>query len=237
MSYEYSYAQALNAVSRTQPAIIEDQYATLACNMATSLIWDATDWRESTAVLPPFYLQPGEQDHGPPLGIVPSDFMGVRRAQVQMYNGQVLGELAVSQNLNEVYWLGLPSSISYENQKAAFRLYPRVPYGYGAPNYFVSGTYKRKAVQITNATLEAKLPLDDKYFQIWIEALRWAYYVLRGDPKAGRIQMQNGQTFYEGQIAIAKNFIAEAVAVQETNEGEHRIHPARPLVAPRIRGW
>lgn len=235
MAYTYTYAQALNAVTRNVPKVLEDQYSAIACNMAMSLIWDAADWRESVEMLPPFYLQPGDQDHGPPLAIVPDDFQGLRRAQIQDYTGRVYVDLAVSQNLNECYVKTIPTAISYESNKKAFRLYPRVSNGYGAPTYMVTGTYKKKAVQITNSTLNTLLPLDDKYFDVWIEAIRWAFFVLDGNQRAGALTIQDGRKVYTGQLATVMNLIDRAVGIQETNDGENRIHPARPLVFPR--GW
>lgn len=235
MAETYSYSQALNVAAKQLPKILEDQYAALACNFATSLVWDAADWDESLAALPPFYLQPGEQDHGPPLPLVPSDFEGLRRAQIQDYQGQVYVEvLAVSQNLNETWVQGVPTSISYEAAKKAFRLFPRVPNGYCAPVYFVTGTYKKRAVQITNSTLDALLPLDDKYFFIWVEALRWAFFQLSGDSKAGEVTIQDGRKVYTGQLAKVMHLVELHAAIRDANSGEHRLSPSAPLVRPRF---
>ena len=235
----YTYAEALNVVARQLPKVLEDQYAAVACNLATTKIWDAKDWNESIKRLPPFYLIGGEQDHGPPQPIVPTDYQGLRRVQVQHVNGQVLGQLHVAQNLNEVWHEGLPEMISYEAAKRAFRLYPRVQRGYGAPNYFVTGTYKRLAPQITNSTLDTALPLKDKYFHVWLEGLRYAFYSLSGDPKAGRVSVQSGQRIFDGQMGVLNLAIHEAAATENLNQGEHAIFPSRPLANPRGygRGW
>jgi hypothetical protein len=231
----YTYAQALNIVGGQLKAITEDKYAAVACNLATTKVWMAKDWRESLATLPPFYLIPGEQDHGPPLPTVPEDFQGLRRAQIQRYTGEVIAELSPTQNLNEVYWPGVPNRISYEAVKRCFRLYPRVPQGFCAPNYFVTGTYKTLPTQITNATLNTALPLKDEYFNVWLESLRYAFYVLSGDPKAGQVTVQQGRRSANGQLARMLMEIEDAAGNEGINDGDHAIHPSEGLVSPRGR--
>ena len=229
----YNYSTALNVVARKVPKIVEDQYAAAACNLATSKVWDAFDWPESLAALPPFYLIPGQQDHGPPQPVVPTDFGGLRRAQIQRYNGEVVRDLKVVRQTNEVFEQGVPVTISYEDVKRAFRLYPRVPLGWGAPGYFVTGTYKTLPTQLTPETLTTVLPLKEKYFPMWLEALRYAFYVLDGSDAAGGVTFSNGQPSYNGQYARMMKEIHEARAAEAANLGAHRIYPERALVPSR----
>jgi hypothetical protein len=231
----YTYAEALNIVGRALPKVLEDQYSAVICNLATSEIWASIDWNLTMEALPPFYLIGGEQDHGPPQPVVPTDFMALRRAQIQRLSGEVLADLHVAANLNEVRLCGMPDMISYEAVKRAFRLYPRVPHGYGAPNYFVTGTYKKTPVQITNSTLQTALPLgDDSDFAMWLEAIRYAYYKLSGDQsRAGSVQMQGGRLAVTGQLAVMQMEIKAAAQEELRNRGEHAFHPNKPLASPR----
>lgn len=230
----YTYAQALDALTQKLPAVAEDRYATLACNFATNFIWDAADWHESLVALPPFYLQPGEQDHGPPLPLVPTDYQGLRRVSLQKYDGTVIiPDIHVVANLNETSTPGLPESISYDGTKNCFRIYPRVPGGYGAPEYFITGTYKKTPTQITNATLSTAIPFKDKYFPLWIEAIRYAFYVLTSHPAAGRMSLQNGMWQADGQLALVKQMLRDTSYNEGLNKGEQNIFPERPLAPGR----
>jgi hypothetical protein len=230
----YTYADVLNIVGRTLPKVVEDQYSAVACNLATKEIWDAADWPRTLTTLPPFYLIGGEQDHGPPQPLVPDDFQGLRRAQIQHIDGSVISDLHVAMNLNEVWSVGMPNMISYECVKRGFRLHPRVPHGYEAPYYFVTGTYKKAPVQITNSTLQTELPLfDDSNLSMWLEALRYAYYKLSGSSSAGTVQIQNGRMAETGQLAVMRAEIRDVAAVEARNRGEQAIHPNKPLAMPR----
>jgi hypothetical protein len=235
MSGTRTYSQALNVAAKQLPKLLEDQYSALACNLAMLLVWDAADWHESVADLPPFYLQGGEQDHGAPLPIVPEDFRGLRRAAIQDHTGRVIVPvLANSQNLNETWVQAVPTAISFEASRNAFRLYPRVPSGFTSPVYMVTGTYKKTFPEVTNETLDNLLPLEDNYFFLFVEALRWAFWQLSSNTKdAGTVVIQDGRKVYTGQLGVVMNMIDHVVGIQETNNGEHRLHPAAPLVRGR----
>lgn len=230
----YTYTQALDALTQKLPALAEDRYSALACNFATNMIWDAADWNESLVALPPFYLQPGEQDHGPPIPIVPTDYQGLRRVQLQRPDGTVvIPDIHPTANLQETTVPGPPQSISYEASKNAFRVYPRVPQGYGAPEYIITGTYKKLPTQITNSTLATAIPFKDKYFPLWIEAIRYAFFVLTADQRAGRISFQNGFSQADGQLAVVRQMIRDVSFNEGLNKGEHNIFPERALAPGR----
>src|SRR5574341_1952942 len=82
MAATYTYADVLNVIRPMSASGAEDRLAATICNVATAFIWNGYDFRETLGELPAFYLIPNEQDHGPPFSVVPSDFIGLRKADL-----------------------------------------------------------------------------------------------------------------------------------------------------------
>lgn len=233
MGITYTYFDVLTMVGKTMPKAAEDQFAATACNLATNLIWDQYDWRESLVELPPFYLLPNEQDHFLPPITLPTDFMGLREARMARYTEGAIAKIpmAVVANLELTHIKNIPHSIAYQASRACFRLFPRVPKNVGSPTWFVEGTYKKKpGTPITNATLDTLLPFDDKYIHVMVECVRWALMMLSGNQNAGQAQMNGPQMIYSGQLANAMSAIEMMATDQGVNDGDIRIAPSSALV-------
>lgn len=233
MAKTLRYTDVLDVAGKGLPKRLEDNFASMAANSGTNLVWYAYDWRESLKVLPPFYLVAGEQDHTIPPAIVPTDFHGLRKAVLSRYTQGAITkmELDVIRDLFPTHIKAVPNAISYEPSVSGFRVHPRVPDNVGAPEWFIEGTYKCRPTLITNSTLSTLLPFDDMYFNVQVEAVRWAMLMLSGSPNAGTTQVQNGATAHTGQLATAISFIEMMAAQEGINSGDINIHPAEPLVA------
>ncbi len=240
MAATYTYADALNFLQPQIPAVTQDQKAAAICNIATNLIWNAFDWRETIEVLPPFWLSPWVQDYGAPVVAVPSDFLGLREAQLTDISSIPPRHypMRVLKFLEPTHRLQLPESISYEPSVASFRVFPRVPDGLGASRWKIDGVYKKRPtlVTATNYTATA-LPFDDLYFQVWLEVLRWAGFSATGDQRAGAaMQLPNGSVQYSGQLATAMSFIHAMAANEGFNLGDTTVAPSEGL-ANGSDGW
>jgi len=232
MAKTFTYTDVLTVIGKSLPKAIEDQFSSLAANIGTNLIWYGFDWRDSIKTLPPFYLIANEQDHNIPLATVPSNFHGLRKCQLRHYTEGAIAEfdLFIAKDLLVTHIKAIPHSISYEPTVAGFRVFPRVPANIGAPEWFIEGTYKSRPTKITNATLNTVLPFDDMYFNVMVEAVRWAFLMLSGSPQAGQVQMQNGQIIRSGQIANALAAIEQMATQEGINDGDVRIYPNEALV-------
>lgn len=233
MSNTYTYADALNFVRPQVPAVAEDQKAASICNIGTNLIWNAQDWRETIKALPPFWLTPWVQDYGPPLVAVPSDFLGLRTAQLSdlSSNPPAHHPMKVMKFLEPTHMIALPRVIAYEPSVRGFRVFPRTPSGLGGGRFKIDGTYKIKPTMLTASNYTATtLPFDDLYFQVWIEVLRWAAFSASGDQRAGSaVVSPSGQVVYSGQLGTAMAMINRMAANEGFNLGENIIAPAEPL--------
>lgn len=229
----YTWADVLSIAMRKSSRNIVDDYGTYIANMTLNWVWDKFDWRESIATLPTFYLVPNEQDYGAPTVVIPSDFYGLRWANlVRIDNVPPYRQpLAIIKDLQTTHIRYLPHAIGYVPEKQAFRLYPRVPDNIGSPVYLVEGVYKKRPTLLTASNLVTTLlPFDDIYFQMWIETAKWVLYQSENDPRAGVITSSNGVINATGQAATMMDMI-EWVASREGLElGDPVIAPAEPLV-------
>jgi hypothetical protein len=234
MAATYKVADALNIVSRQLGRQVEDDYATHIANVAMNKIWLAYDWRETIAALPPFYLIAGEQTFGPPSYAVPADFLGLRMAYAaRTFNPTDRIELTPLADLRLTGAKAFPRNIGYDAATRSFIVFPRVPDGIGSTSWIVDGTYKKKPVKITPEKLQTTvIPWDDLYFDVYVNALKWAAWDAAGDQRAGEIQYSGGRSVMTGQLGRMHALIDEMAEREGLNNGDPSIAPSSPLVAP-----
>jgi len=232
MAITYKYLDALNAAGKVIPRIVEDDQAAFLCNEATNEVWSRYDWRESVVQLPPFYLVPNEQDHGPPSVAVPADFLGLRMAYLVRLTSSppTRSELLVMRDVRLTQVRALAHAIGYEPARKSFRLYHRVPSNIGASDYMVDGEYKKRPTKITSTIIASTdLPFDDLYFGVMVEALKWAAWKAAGDGRAGQIQVQGGRALLAGQRAVLQERIDWMAANEGLELGDPQIAPSEPI--------
>lgn len=236
----YTYGDALATLIASNPRAVDDAFGARAANVANSMFWYHTDWRETLADLPPFWLQPNEQDHGPPAVIVPSDFSGLR----QVYCVEISGDsqrrwpLKVQRDVELTHQHDLPTRIQYMPTTLAFRLWPRVPHSASSPQYLVNGTYKKSPTRVTAGTLHnTNLPWADDQFHVFVSCLQWALYFLSGDGRAGQVVKSSGGHQYTGQLAVVMHLLDSEAESEMLDQGEQGLAPEEPLVQPWAYGF
>ena len=211
MAYTYYYSDAVTALQDIIKRSVEEEKASILCNIATNKIWSRYDWRESLAKLPPFYLIPLMQDYGQPFTVVPSDLLGLREVYwVRTTATPPAREpVTVFRDLPETHIRSLPHAIcvlpaiNLPATKPKFRVFPRIPDNIGSTDYMIDGTYKKRPTKITQANMQTSLlPWDDIYFNTFLETLKWACWQLAGDGRAGAVQVDRGNSVYTGQMAV-----------------------------------
>jgi len=219
MAKTYTYADVLNAIQKQVPRSTEDVNAATICNMAQNMIWNAYDWRESLAELPPFFLIPNVQDYYKPFYNLPDDFHGLRKAFLTRTVSvpPFRQELSVIKDLRITHARYVPHAIGYLPEFHGLRVFPRFPENSGATDWMIEGTYKKKPVKISASNLSNTLPFDDVYFQVWIEAAKWASFSLAGDPREDK-QWQ--------KMVIAIQGMAENEGLEL---GDPSLYPSEPF--------
>jgi len=234
MAKTITFGQALDLIRSHVSPKYEDGFAASICNIATAKAWEVYDFRETLADLPPFYPTPGGQYHGAPAVVIPSDFMGLREAYLVYLasNPPRYQPLPIVKFLKDTGVESIPRDICYDPKLCSFKLFPRVTQSVGAPQWIVTGTYKRKPPRVTaenyNTTL---LPFDDMYLYNFLEVMKWAAFNLSGDPRAGEIAAdKNGNYRATGQCAKAIAALADMAANEGLELGDPAIAPAEGLV-------
>jgi hypothetical protein len=212
------------AVLAAQPGVrstIVEALGSTICNMAMSRIWNAADWRESITKLPPFFLIGQEQDYYAPQITKPPDYYGLRECRV-IYMGESIPyrteQLTVAQDLALTDMEGTPTAICYQRSNNGFRVFPRPPANYGCTDWAIEGTYKKHPTKITGATIPtALIPWDDTYFDVVVQAVKWAYAHVSGSPNAPQLVQE---------LALYVNDMAER---EGFNMGNPQIAPGESL--------
>lgn len=241
MAITYTYEDVITAVARNFPRMVESDSGALVANQAIYEIWKRYDWRESLAVLPPFYLIPNEQDHGRPAVTVPADFLGLRMAYLTRLNSTPAYRSRIQpvKDLELTDVRGLPTCMGYETATRCFRVFPRVPVNMGAPDWIVQGEYKTRPTKLTATIMSSTLlPFDDIHVYNMMEVFKWSGLSLAGDPRAGGVQMNsNGAAQYVGQYAIAMHAIDQMAETEGLELGDVVLAPSEPLVNTSRTMW
>ena len=229
----YTWRDVMDIAGRKAGRSLTDDLAAHICNITLNWVWDKYDWRESLTTLPPFYLAPLVQDYGAPQLVIPSDYYGLRYANLVRIDASppTRQPLEIIKDLMPTHVRYLPHAICYVSDKQAFRVFPRIPDNIGSPTYLVEGQYKNRPTLITAGTLTTLLPFDDIYLEMWIETMKWVMWTVDSDPRAGQITLSNGSLAATGQAAIMMNMIDWVASREGLELGEPTISPAEPLVS------
>jgi hypothetical protein len=231
MAKTYTYGDVLSLIATQIPKVTEEDKAVFILNMALNKVWKRYDWPESIAPLPPFSLTPGEQDHGSPQASVPSDFYGLREANLVELCGlpATRTPLHIHRNIPLTDFTGPTREISWEPSVAAFRLHPRVPLSWGSPLYMVDGKYKIRPTKLTSSVIHSTvLPFDDMYIDMWVAVAKWAAWDLAGNPQAGSVVYSARGVSFDGQLAKAMSAIDQMASDAGLLLGDGTVSPSEP---------
>ncbi|MHA2642896.1 MAG: hypothetical protein V2G41_09645 [bacterium JZ-2024 1] len=229
----YTYAEAFQISNLETAREIEASRQVDILNLANGLIWRLFNWRWAIAALPPFWLIPHEQDYGAPQVAVPDDFWGLQKAVLVSVSGDSAthSPIRIVHELESTFLSGIPDAISYVRDKRAFRVFPRAGANVGCPTYLIEGSYKKLPQTITRSNYQTtSLPSPDHHIHMWIEAIKWAYYAIAKDQRAGAAQTYpNGMTAYSGQLGTAVAAAQECAKEDGLHQGDQLIYPSEPL--------
>lgn len=232
MAATYKVGDAFNLLLTKMKTPDLSPFAATICDEALSEIWNAYDWRGSLAELPPFYLQALEQDYGPPLSAVPSDFGQLREAWYRdVHSNCAIQDLAVRANLKKTDRTGMPEDISYEPEVISFRVYPMPGSGMQPNRYQIEGRYKKRHTKVVTTNINSLvLPWDDQYFYVYRRVLHWKALEEIGSPLAGQITYYpDGSVAANGAAASAWNAVQEMVRREGGADAPENLAPSEEL--------
>ncbi len=220
MASTYSYTDVADMVAQGMPSLARQGNIAMLLDATNSWIWNFQDWRQSLVKLQPWFLAPGQQDYKAPNAPIPSDFLGLRKAELVYTLTQPpfhYPPLDCDRVLYATAWQGRPEAICYEPSIQAWRMFPRVPLGIGPTDYQVEIVYKKLPTKVTAANMGVlTLPWEDSYLPVFETGLRWR--AMASTPGASRNDVQ---ALY-GEFLRELNRMAANEAV---NLGDESLHP------------
>lgn len=213
----YTWGDVMAHVGQFANRNFETGFAAMVADRAQSTLWNAADWKETIADLPPFFLVPQEQDYGPPVALIPADFKGFRQAYmvVTINNPPVRFPLTIDRFLQLTEINGQINAISYERSLRKFRVFPRPSANLCSPWYVVDGNYKQKPTKLTPANYaNTPLPWDDQYFDTVVAVAQLKFYDLTKDFQK-----------FQNQWPITEYLVQKMMADEALNTGDQMISP------------
>ncbi len=150
MARRITFGKLIAAIRHDVPRVQDVNFASELVADIITTVWNAQDFRETLAQLPPFYLVGDMQDYGAPVFTVPTDFQALRAAS--------LVKLTYSDNevVRNVYPLLVktrqaplkrygqrPELVSFEPQENCFRIFPVLGSSTPTNEWLVEGVYKK----------------------------------------------------------------------------------------------
>lgn len=223
MASTYTYADVLDFVGQGSPRLQQNSFGAMMMDQVNSYVWNWQDWRISLVKLLPFFLVPGQQDYGAPNAPIPSDFLGLRKAELIYTLTQPpfhYPPLHIDRVLYSTAWQGRAEAFSYEPSIGKWRVYPRVPLGIGPTDWQIEVVYKKLPTKVTTANMaQLTLPWDDIYFSVFETGLRWKLAETSG-ASADDIQKR---------FVLFRAELDRMAANEAVNLGDEGLSPSEPF--------
>lgn len=230
----YTWQDAINFVGKYVKGVPTSALDATAADTVDATIWRAWFWKWSMKNLTPILLVNNTQDYT----IADSDFYRLYRGRLRRTDTSpvTVREKSVvnflSPNLEQTGSIETIGSISYNYELGKLRLdkAASVPSGVAVQ---IEGDYQFKQTKITSPTTAIVFP--EYYFDVAIEGIKWKYYQLVGDAKAGTMQMdKHGNRVYTGQLGIFRDAVKAMAEAEGMGQGDAQRFPDDPLGVGRI---
>lgn len=250
MSTTFSPQDGINLATALNHKAPSSTMQVYACNMVNAFIWTAFPWNWTKQSLTQITLVDAQQDYSLG-GTNPTDLSLFYRF-VNLEIQQTSSTLTASRFMNQKNHLsvelvqkgGLESIRAYSWEstinKVRLEMSAAVPSG---TTLVLNGEFQKQPTQITGSNLTTAFAAPDHYFQVFVEGLRWKFYELTDDPRAGTTQFVKGRAVNTGQKASFMDAFQGMREAEDFSDGEDVIFPSggtlgegRDNYTPRIFG-
>lgn len=205
--------------------------STQACDIVNSLIWNSHWWRWSFKNITPIALVDGQQDYTP----IPTDFYRIVYARVVRTDitPNEFRELTVinylAPEITRKGGIETLKLIAFDPQDNVFRLDAAASIPSGV-TINLQLTYQFQVARITNDKLTTAFVFPDQYFNVFVDGLKWKFYQLSDDPRAGEVRIdREGRKQYSGQLAIFFDSLMQMKNSEDMGEGQQNYFPNDPV--------
>lgn len=233
MAATYLWSDALTYVKPFVKNIPTALLDVIALDTLHSMIWRYWFWKWAMGSLTPIVAVDGTQDYS----IANADFYRLYRARLTQTSvtPNVVREKDVisflSPNKEQQGGIDAIQAVSYIDAISKLRLdrAASVPTGV---TWQIDGDYQKNPTKITATS--STIPFDDMYFDVALEALKWKYYQLADDPRAGtQVINRVGNVTYSGQLGVFMGLLDGMARAEGKGYGDSQRFPSEPLGAGR----
>ena len=230
MANTFTPQDAINMATALNHKAPNSTMAIYACHIVNSFIWTAYPWNWTKQALTQITLVDGQQDYS--LG--GSDLTSFYRfVNLEIQDTSV--SPTVSRFLHQKNHLsielvtkgGINSIRAYSWEgtinKIRLELSAAVPSG---TTLVLNGEFQKQPTTITGSNLSTAFTMPDHYFQVFIEGLRWKFYELTDDPRAGNTQFARNRAVNTGQKATFMDAFEAMKEAEDFSDGEDVIFPS-----------
>lgn len=198
------------------------------CNQINAMIWTAAPWNWTQAALTGITLTDGTQDYAHAqtdlyrvvnLRLARTDLTPVKYTELNQKSH--LGvELERKAGIDGI------RNFSYEGGIAKIRLDYAATVS-GTTVLQLQGEYQRVPTSINQSNLTSALIQPDHYFNVFLSGVRWMFYQLADDPRAGTSsEITVGRKSYSGQLGEFMSFLDAMKQAEDFSDGEELNFPS-----------
>ena len=234
MASTYSWGDIINTVKPFVKSIPTSTLDVIVADQVNSFIWKSFFWRWAVFSLTSnsgaLNLVDGQQDYsiGTTTG---SGFYRLWPGHIRITRTDVSPIIArektvvgwLAPNLEQKGSIDAIKAISYEPVTSGLRLdrAASVPSG---TSYRIDGEYQFLPIKITSTATAIVFP--DQYLNVAIEGVKWKYYQLGDDSRAGEMTTDaSGRVQYTGQLAVFMSELHSMREQEDTGKGEGQRFP------------
>jgi len=236
MSTTFNPQDAINLATALNHKAPSSTMQVYACNIVNAFIWTAFPWNWTKQALTQITLVDGQQDYS--LG--GTDLTTFYRfSKIEIQNTSV--SPTASRRLNqkndlsvELVTKGGLETIRFFSWEATINKI-RLDYPAAVPSgttLVLNGEFQKQPTQITGSNLTTAFAAPDHYFQVFVEGLRWKFYELTDDPRAGTTQFVKGRAVNTGQKASFMDAFQSMREAEDFSDGEDVIFPSGGSLGP-----
>lgn len=232
MAGSYSPKDAINLVQSFAHGIPVADVASMACDMVNSMIHVFYPWSWTVSTLTPITCVQGQQDYTPTnTDILRPLILRLVRTDVTPNEARELALLAnLPVELSRTGGIETITAAGYLSS-GAIRLMYAASIG-GSQVMQIQGFYQSVPTRITDANLTTPFAFPDRYFNVFIEGLKWQLYHLADEPRAGMMTYsKNGsmQRVYTGQLGLFMDSLLTAARTEDLAGGDEFMWPESPI--------
>lgn len=229
----YCPQDALNLVQQFAHGLPVQKVAAPVCDMINSMIWTFYPWSWSIESFTPIICVDGQQDYAvTDQNILRPLKFRIVRTDVTPNEYRELAALAnLSPELTRRGGIETIRAFTYFASGPIVRLQYATSVG-TTQQLQLQGEYQFQPTRITSATLDTPFQFPDRYFNVFVEGLKWKIYQLGDDPRAGTAQYsKNGSMMrqYTNQLGLFQESLLQMARTEDLQSGDEFMFPDDPL--------